>query len=221
MLLLHSNRYIVIIYALFFQHSLPLRDDGIHSLASLSHQYFSVSWKAKKFHFQVLGLEESFSFSPSLLYTIITKKKLEREPKRPPKNMGHLIMKARKKTTRLDGPTHTHIHTVTHTPTRSIDHTWSLSLCVKFVCASFFLLKMEIISQPPLMIWSWVLLSTTSYPTFFSILYIITTPYHSVLRHGKHEGASVGTWILGARTLSYAGFQAFTPSRSQAGQHRS
>jgi len=80
---------------------------------------------------------------------------------------------------------------------------------------------MEITSQPPLMIWSWFLLSTTSYPTFFSTLYIINTPFHSVLHHGKHEGASVGTWILGARTLSYAWLQAFTPSCSQAGQHRS
>ena len=88
------------------------------------------------------------------------------------------MMKARKKTTRLDGPTHTHIHTVTHSHphARSIDHSWSLSHSVLSLCvpSSFFLLKMEIISQPPLMIWYWALLNTASYPTFLSTLYIIT-----------------------------------------------
>lgn len=71
-----------------------------------------------------------------------------------------------------------------------------------------------------------VLLSTTSYPTFFFVhlpplshlLYIITSLHRSILPHGKHEGASVRTWILGARTLPHAWLQAFTPSCSQAGQ---
>jgi hypothetical protein len=64
--------------------------------------------------------------------------------------------------------------------------------------------------------------STTSFPTFFTLIrsssiYLLHS-YHPVLHHGnKHEGASVRTWILGARTLPHAWLQALTPSRSQAG----
>lgn len=194
----------------------------------------SVSWKSKEFHFQVLGLEESFLIpSPPLTLRV---EKLEREPERPPKSMDTLSWKQEKNDPIWRANTHAHTHSQTHTliqetlsPSLSLsvfpipisNFFWSLSLS-GFMCASFFFVyTWKIASQPHLIIWSWFFTSTTSFPTFFTLIplicYIITALYHPALHHGKHEGASVHTWILGARTLPQSWLQALTPSCSQAG----
>lgn len=60
----HSDIDLAVFFCVF-QHSLPLKDDGIQLFSLTQYPYLEKS-KNKEFHFQVLGLEESFLLFPSL-----------------------------------------------------------------------------------------------------------------------------------------------------------